>query len=208
MKMSQRFAFQCCLILSSLLNECFKVWRYIMRYFFISHDSLCYNKTRKDREAKKKYKVAVDLKSVKEIVSAERKIEILSAEGRKIILKGKEEDIGRYLTLTLIFISQTSHFLVKQIFMRVIQMGRCIISIQTQSSGNNTSNNTTSPFPIVILISYPTYPLHFLSWTIFSNNEQTCPSPFSIIAERDNPDCIQCHAPLGLVQKSNRFCCL
>lgn len=74
-----------------------KLFKYIMRYFFISGDSLCYTKTKKERDTQKPYKVLVDLQDVVALHVFETKMEVVVEGGKHIVLKSSLNDIKRWV---------------------------------------------------------------------------------------------------------------
>lgn len=74
-----------------------KVYKYIVRYFFINGDHLCYTKTKKDYTANKPPKLLVDLTKVEALHVFETKMEVVEEGGRHIVLKTSLEEIKRWV---------------------------------------------------------------------------------------------------------------
>eukprot|EP00026_Physarum_polycephalum_P013767 Phypoly_transcript_14207.p1 GENE.Phypoly_transcript_14207~~Phypoly_transcript_14207.p1 ORF type:complete len:279 (+),score=48.38 Phypoly_transcript_14207:102-839(+) len=75
-----------------------KLFKYIVRYFFITGDCLCYTKTKKDHDSHKPYKVLIDLTSVVALHVFDNKMEVVVDGGKHIVLKSRDEkDIKKWV---------------------------------------------------------------------------------------------------------------
>jgi hypothetical protein len=72
-----------------------KLYKYIVRYFFIMGDLLCYTKTKKERDTHK-HKVLVDLSYVAALHVSEPTLEIVDHTGNHFVLKGSNDDIHKW----------------------------------------------------------------------------------------------------------------
>lgn len=73
-----------------------KLYKYIVRYFFIAGDLLCYTKTKKERDSHKHHKVLVDLSHVAALHVSEPTLEIVDHGGNHFVLKGSNDDIHKW----------------------------------------------------------------------------------------------------------------
>lgn len=72
------------------------MYKYIVRYFFIVGETLCYAKSKKDYESNKGHKELVNFNDVVALHVSETKLEIVDEGGNHIVLKEKRDEISKY----------------------------------------------------------------------------------------------------------------